>query len=105
MKQESSEEQEEGDEMVGRHHWPSGHEFEQTPGDSERQGSLASRSPWGGKESGTTWRPNNEEDRTSSLVHLWGGGDGDPGQSTRDLIYLGRLLLTYRRYYPALGAL
>ena len=25
------------DEMVGWHHWPSGHEFEQTPGDSEGQ--------------------------------------------------------------------
>ena len=29
------------DEMVGLHHWLSGHEFEQTPGDSEGQGSLA----------------------------------------------------------------
>ena len=34
------------DEMVGRHHQLDGHEFEQAPGDSERQGSLASRSPW-----------------------------------------------------------
>ena len=31
------------DEMVGWH----GHEFEQTPGDGERQGSLAWYSPWG----------------------------------------------------------
>ena len=29
------------DEMVGWHHQLNGHEFEQTPGDSERQGSLA----------------------------------------------------------------
>ena len=29
------------DETVGWHHWLSGHEFEQTPGDSEGQGSLA----------------------------------------------------------------
>ena len=29
------------DEMVGWHYWLSGHEFEQTPGDSEGQGSLA----------------------------------------------------------------
>ena len=29
-------------------------EFEQTPGDSERQGSLACCSPWGCKESDTT---------------------------------------------------
>ena len=35
------------DEMVGWHHWLDGHEFEQTPGDSEGQGSLACCSPWG----------------------------------------------------------
>ena len=29
------------DEMVGQHHWLNGHEFEQTLGDSESQGSLA----------------------------------------------------------------
>ena len=29
------------DEMVGRHHRLNGHESEQTPGDNERQGSLA----------------------------------------------------------------
>ena len=40
-----------GDEMVGCHHWLSGHEFEHTPGDSEGQGSLACCSPWGFKES------------------------------------------------------
>ena len=28
------------DEMVGWYHWLNGHEFEQTPGDSEGQGSL-----------------------------------------------------------------
>ena len=37
------------DEMVGRHHWLNGHEFEQTPGDGERQGSLACCSPWAHK--------------------------------------------------------
>ena len=35
------------DEMVGWHHWLNGHEFEQVPGDSEGQGSLVCRSPWG----------------------------------------------------------
>ena len=35
------------DEMVGWHHRLNGHEFEQTPGDSEGQGSLAC---WGGEE-------------------------------------------------------
>ena len=37
------------DEMVGWHHWLSGHEFEQTLGDSEEQESLAWCS-WGCKE-------------------------------------------------------
>ena len=36
--------------MVGWHHCLNGHEFEQTPGDSEGQGSLACYSPWGHKE-------------------------------------------------------
>ena len=38
------------DEMVGWHHRLNGHEFEQTPGDSEGRRSLASCSPWGHKE-------------------------------------------------------
>ena len=33
-------------EMVGWYQWLSGHEFEQTLGDSEGQGSLPYRSPW-----------------------------------------------------------
>ena len=37
------------DEMIGWHHRLSGHEFEQTPGNSEGQGSLACCSPWGHK--------------------------------------------------------
>ena len=47
------------DEMVGWHHRLSGHVSEQTPGDSERQGSLACCSPWGHKESDVTYRLNN----------------------------------------------
>ena len=38
------------DEMVGWHHRFNGHEFEQTPGDSDVQGSLACCSSWGCKE-------------------------------------------------------
>ena len=38
------------DEMVGWHHRLNGHEFEQSPGDGEGQGSLACCSPWGQKE-------------------------------------------------------
>ena len=39
------------DKMVGWHHWHNGHEFEQTQGDSEGQGSLTCCSLWGYKES------------------------------------------------------
>ena len=46
------------DEMVGWHHGLNGHEFEQTWGDSEGQGSLACCNPWGCKESDTTERLN-----------------------------------------------
>ena len=42
------------DEIAGWHHQLNGHEFEQTPGDSEGQGSLARCSPWGCKESDTS---------------------------------------------------
>ena len=42
------------DEMVGWYHRLKGHELEQTPGDSEGQGSLACCSPWGRKEWGMT---------------------------------------------------
>ena len=47
------------DEMVGWHHRPNRHEFEQTLGDGEGQGSLACCSPWGRKESDMTERLNN----------------------------------------------
>ena len=47
------------DEMVGWHHWLSGHEFEQTLGDDEGQGSLVCCSPWGCKESDMTEELNN----------------------------------------------
>ena len=42
------------DEVVGWHHQVNGHEFEQILGESEGQGSLASCSPWGCKESDMT---------------------------------------------------
>ena len=42
------------DEMVDWHHWLNGREFEQTPRDSEGQGSLACCRPWGHKESDMT---------------------------------------------------
>ena len=42
------------DELVVWYHQSNGHEFEQTQGDSEGQGSLACCSPWGCKELDTT---------------------------------------------------
>ena len=47
------------DEMVDWHHQLNGPEFEQAPGDGEGQGSLASCSPWGCKESDMTEQLNN----------------------------------------------
>ena len=55
------------DEMVGWHYQLNGHGFEQTLGDSERQGSLARYSPWGCKESDMTWL-NNKACETSGQV-------------------------------------
>ena len=43
-------------EMAGWHHRLNGHESEQTPGDSEGQGSLACCSPWCCKESDMTYQ-------------------------------------------------
>ena len=42
------------DEMAGWHHWLYGHEFKQTPGVGNGQGSLACCSPWGHNESDMT---------------------------------------------------
>ena len=60
----------EWDEMVGWHHQLNGHEFEQTPGDSEGQGSLACCGPGGHKELDTTEQLNNVNklNRTLCLV-------------------------------------
>ena len=48
--------------MVGWHHQLNRHEFEQAPGDSKGQGSLACCSPWGRKESDMTGRLNNKDE-------------------------------------------
>ena len=42
------------DELVGWHHRLDGHEFAQTPGDGDGQGSLSCSRPWGQKGSYTT---------------------------------------------------
>ena len=42
------------EEMVRWHHHLNGHEFEQTPGDSEGQGKTACYRPWGRRELDTS---------------------------------------------------
>ena len=55
------------DEMGGWHHQLKACKSEQTPGDTEGQGSLACCSPWGGKELDTTERLNNNIDNENLL--------------------------------------
>ena len=49
--------------MVGWHHQLNGHEFEQTPGEGEGQGSLKCCSPWGRKELDMTARLNSNDSK------------------------------------------
>ena len=60
------------DEIVGWHHQFNGHEFEQTPGDNEGQGSLACCTPWGCKDSGRTLQLNDNKDAFLKAQSLWG---------------------------------
>ena len=54
--------------MVGWHHGLDGHEFEQAPGDSEGQGSLACCSPRGRKESDMTEQLNDNNNQGTCYV-------------------------------------
>jgi len=58
------------DEMVGWHHWLSGHEFEQALGDGKGQGSLACCSPSGREELDMTDQPNNNRNVYVWLIHF-----------------------------------
>ena len=49
--------------MVGWHHRLNGHEFEQTQGDSEEQGSLVCCSPWG-------CRVGHDRDETTTMLGI-----------------------------------
>ena len=54
------------EEMVGWHHRLNGHKSEQTPGDSEGQGSLVRCSPWG-----RNWtRLSNKTITTTNVCHF-----------------------------------
>ena len=72
------------DEMVGWHHQLNGHEFEETLGYGEGQGSLMCCSPWGHKESDTTERLNNFS--RSQASHLFLRGERGEG-ALWDLFY------------------
>ena len=68
------------DEMVGRHHWLNGHEFEQAPEDGKGQGSLVCCSLWGDKElvtaSGLKNSNNNNNNKSQGLsLYLWSGAN------------------------------
>ena len=56
------------DETVGWCHWLNGHEFEQTQGDSEGQGSLGWCSSWGFKESDKTERLSNNATKQAATL-------------------------------------
>ena len=57
------------DEMVGWHHQLNGHEFEQAPGDTGGQRSLACYSPWGCKEVDTMQQLNNKN-KNSKIIQI-----------------------------------
>ena len=56
--------------MNGWHHQLNGHEFEQTLGDSEGQGSLACSSPWGHNELDMTQQLNNNNNKIVYVICL-----------------------------------
>ena len=58
------------DETVRWHQWLSGHEFEQTLGDAEGQGTLACCSPWGHKKSDATEQLKNNKMVVGKLTSL-----------------------------------
>ena len=54
--------------MVGWQNRLNGHGFDQSPGDSEIQGSLAFCSTWGRKELDTTKLLNNNDNKVTKMV-------------------------------------
>ena len=76
------------DELVGWHHRPDGHVFEQTPGDSEGQGSLACCHSWGCKELYMTEQLNNNKDCGIQSYHFMAKRWGKTGNMTH-FLFLG----------------
>ena len=56
--------------MIGWHHQLNGCEFEQIPIDSEGQGSLVCRSPWGHKELDKTYLATEQQQRYTKLIKV-----------------------------------
>ena len=77
-------------EIVGWYHQLNGHEFEQTLGDGDGQGSLVCCSPWGYKESDATERLNNHIGPTRIIQ--------DNRLKTLNLITLQRSFCLVRKY-------
>ena len=74
--------------MVAWHHCLNGHEFEQTPGDGEGQGSLVLQF-MGLKESDTTERLNNNSDCEHTFKTV------ERMQQTRETIIIIRRIIPY----------
>ena len=72
-------------EMIGRHYWLDGHEFEQALGVGDRQGSLVCCSLWDGKESDMTeclnWTEHNSACMLSQVQLFNPMGHSLPGSS------------------------
>ena len=81
--------------MVRQYHRLNGHEFKQTLGDTEGQGSLVCCSPWGHKELDTIQQLNDDRDGKEDLRNngqmlqaavpdkLQGTGNGEPGHGQK----------------------
>ena len=63
------------DVLVGWHRWLNGHKFEQTPGDSEGQGSLACCSP-GSQRAGQDWATEKQQHVASTCMRSLGHEGG-----------------------------
>ena len=64
--------------MSGQHHKFNDHKLQQTPGDSEGQGSLVCCSPWGCKEGSGTTQQQQQQKKLKSRIHILKEGQEFP---------------------------
>ena len=81
------------DEMVGWHHWFNGYEFEQTLGDSERQGSQRCCSP-GGHRVGHDWGTEQQQFWAAPLETWDSPGEEEPSVQSCEACVLVRIGLS-----------